>query len=118
MGARIRFRRHAFGGLVGTMQLPVFYTDDRNFSQMQTRWASILNPMLEKPINSSNILKNVTLASGSNVINHLQGQPLNGYIIIGMHGAYAQIYDTPSSSPSKTLVLNASAPTTIDLLVF
>lgn len=100
------------------MALPIFNTDDRDLSMMQTSWASKINPLLSNQLNQAFILKNIELVVGNNTINHLQGKALNGYIIVGMHGAFAQIYDIPSALPKLTLVLNASAPTSVDIAVF
>lgn len=98
--------------------LPIFTTTNPDLSKMQTRWASLINPVLSNNITQSYILKNISLTTGDNTINHLQDKVLNGYLIIGMHNAYAQVYDKPSDMPKLTLILNASAPTVIDLMVF
>lgn len=100
------------------MALPIFQSDNRIQSMMQTQWAGQINPVLANPITKGTVLNNVALVSGSNTINHLQSHPLNGYIIVGMHGAFAQIYDTPSPMPDLTLVLHASAPTVVSIYVY
>lgn len=98
--------------------LPIFNTDDRDLSMLQTKWASQLNPLLKNPLNSGALLENVTLAVGDNVINHMQGRKLNGYIVVGMQGGFSQIYDVPSPMPKLMLILNSSAPVTVSLVVF
>ncbi len=98
--------------------LTIFTTMIKELSLMQTRWASLLNPVLANPITSAHYLKSVPLVTGSNSINHMQGQALNGYLITGMHGAFAEIYDMPSPTPKLTLVLHASAPTSVDIAVY
>lgn len=100
------------------MSLPIFNTQDSTLSMMQVKWASQLNPLLSNTLNKAYILKNVPLAIGDNVINHLQGEALNGYIVVGMNGGYSQIYDIPSPQPKLTLILNSSAVVTISLAVF
>lgn len=100
------------------MSLPIFQTQDQILSMLQTRWASFINPLLASPLKSPYILTSIDLVSGNNIINHLQEKELTGYIIIKMVGSYADIYEVPSTMPKKTLILNASAPTTIDLMVF
>lgn len=91
-----------------------------SYDLMLTKWASQLNPILANPTTNPSILKNVSLISGSNTINHLLSQKLQGWVITGMHGAYAQVYDNQQTNqtPQLTLVLVSSAPTTIDLMVF
>jgi len=88
-------------------------------AQLETQWASILNPMLGNPTNSARILKNVALVKGSNTINTLLGATLQGWSIVRQRGA-AQVYDTQDSnqSPNLTLVLVSSANVNVDLMVF
>lgn len=100
------------------MSLPIFNTEVRELSMLQTRWASQLNPILGNVLNSSYIIKGITLTTGDNTINHLQGRVLNGYVVVRMQTAFAEIYEVPSDMPKLTLVLNASGPTVIDLAVF
>lgn len=102
----------------GNMSLPIFNTQTREFSMMQTQWSSQLNPVISNSIVNGRLMKNVQLTTGSNSINHLLDRNYQGYFITGMHGAFIQIYDTPSPSPTKTIVLNASAPGSLDLWVF
>ena len=86
---------------------------------MQVQWAQQLNPVIANPVLQNNILKNVSLASGDNVINHKLGRNLVGWQIIRVRAA-AIIYDKQDSNqtPNLTLVLNASAPVVVDLAVF
>lgn len=99
--------------------LPQFQNDDKEFQLMQNRWGSIINPVLNNPANQSNILKNVVLASGDNVVNHLLGRNLQGWSIVRKNAA-ADIYDKQSTNqtPGLTLVLNASAAVTVSIEVF
>src|SRR5712671_4951391 len=99
------------------MQLPI-YQDQGNqpFMLMQNRWASQLNPVLGNPMTNMSILKNITLASGNNVINHKLAQLQQGWIITDIQGA-ATIYRSQPFN-DKTLTLNSSAPVTISLGVF
>ena len=89
------------------------------WSQATNQWPAVLNPILSNPINNANILKNLTLTSGKNVINHKLGATLNGWIPTRVRSA-ATFYDTQDSNPTPdlTLVLYASAACTIDLAVF
>jgi len=100
------------------MSLPIFHTEIKELAMMETRWASQLNPILSNPMNSSYTLKDVQLSVGSNTINHLQGKPLNGYIITGMRGGFSQIYDEPSTMPKLHLILNSSAAVVVNILVY
>lgn len=101
------------------MALPNFQTSSKDVGLIQSTWSTILNPIIAQPFNSGVILKSVKLVSGSNTINHKLGRDLQGWVIIRQR-ASATVYDTQDSNtnPSLTLLLTASAPVTVDLLVF
>lgn len=90
-----------------------------NLTDMQTRWATELNPVISNPLTNSIILQSVVLKTGSNVINHKLGRKLAGWIPTRVR-ALANLYDTQDSNqtPQLTLVLVSSADVTIDLVVF
>lgn len=94
------------------MQLPKGLT----LPQTQTRWASILNPLLANPLSSSSILKSIPLVTGDNVINTRIGRKLQGWFISDIDTA-VQIY---RSAPLNdlTLTLNSSGIATVDIVVF
>jgi hypothetical protein len=87
--------------------------------QLSTKWSAIINPFLQNPLNKASILKNQSLTTGSNTINHGLGQTLQGWYIVRQR-ASAQIYDTQDSNPTPqvTLTLQVSAPVVVDLAVF
>lgn len=99
--------------------LTQFQNDDRVFQMMQNSWASILDPIITNPANLSIILKNVSLASGDNVINHKLGRKLQGWKIVRQR-ASATLYDKQDAnqSPQLTLALNASGAVVVDIEVF
>lgn len=84
-----------------------------------TQWSQALNPVLNSPLATANILEAIPLVSGANVINHKLGAKLQGYVVI-LNSAAATFYDSQqlNPSPERTLILNASAPTTVSILVF
>jgi hypothetical protein len=86
---------------------------------MLTQWSQQLNPLLANPLSNASLLSNISLQSGKNVINHKLGQPLQGYIVV-LNSANATFYDNQSVNPAPqtTLIIIASAPTTVSLLVF
>lgn len=102
------------------MTLPLFKTDDKSIGLMQTAWAQQLNPVVELPINSGVIINGISLVIGDNTINHTLGRKLQGWVVVGMHNAFSQIFDKQSTNQMSnlTLILNSSAITKIDLLVF
>lgn len=100
-------------------KLPIFKSDDEQFMLHQTKWSSVLNPVISIPFNDGQTLKSVTLNSGANIINHRLGRNLVGWIITRLRGP-ASIYDTQDSNPnqSQTLYLNSSATVIADIFVF
>jgi len=94
------------------MQLPINLTD----SLQQTRWKSILDPLLANPLNNISVLENVSLIAGANTINHLLGRMMQGWLILDINGA-ATIYRSEPMS-DITLTLTSSANVTVNLGVF
>ena len=99
--------------------LPILQTQNQDMSLMQTRWASIIDPFLKRPSNQCLILKDVSLAVGSNVINHRLGRKLQGWRLVRKRAA-AEIYDEQDDNqmPELTLILNSDSVVSIDLEVF
>lgn len=95
--------------------LPIFQTDNKQLSLMQTAWKLILTPFLRNPVLQGITLSGITLQNGSNTINHLLGRQLQGWIITRQNGA-ASVYDSGATDLTLTLVSNATI--TINLYVF
>ncbi len=83
------------------------------------KWAASINPILSNPLVSGNLLQGLVLRTGANTINHGLSEKLQGYIVV-MNSASATFYDNQKTNPTPqlTLILNASAPTTVSLYVF
>jgi hypothetical protein len=101
------------------MNLPIFQTALNDLMLMQTRWASVLNVLLNNASLQSNILKDVKLIAGNNSINHGLGRNLQGWRVVRINGV-ASLYDlqAQNAAPNLTLILNSSAPVTVNLEVF
>lgn len=87
--------------------------------QMQTTWATALNPVVANPLVQGQLLTNITLANGNSVINHKLGRKLQGWFVVGINGP-ATIYDTQAGNqmPELTLNLISNATCTVALWVF
>lgn len=83
---------------------------------MQTKWAGQLNPLLSNPINSVLVLKNISLLTGDNVINHLLDRVQQGWFLTDIQGA-ADIYRSAAFN-KLTLTLNTSADVIVSIGVF
>lgn len=101
------------------MILPLMQTMDHDLSLMQTKWRSILNPVLSIPIIDGRLIQNVSLVSGDNTINHGLGKKLQGYIVV-LNNSPVTFYDKQSENQmaNLTLILNASGTATVTLWVF
>lgn len=101
------------------MKLPLFNTDIQAFSLLQTKWKSILDPLISNRASQSLILKNIKLGVGRNTINHGLGRTLQGWFVIRQNSS-ATFYDNQevNSTPETTLILVASAPCLVSLEVF
>lgn len=99
--------------------LPIFTTDNKDLTLLQTNWAKSINPLLKNPSLQSNILSQVDLAIGSNTINHLLGRKLQGWRIVRLR-ANAAIYDNQDNNPrpDQTLILVSDAVVSCDIEVF
>jgi hypothetical protein len=101
------------------VSLPIFHTQLRELSMLQTQWSSAINPVLNNPISNGVLLSNVVLTTGANVINHTLGRKLQGWTMTRIR-ASATFYDTQDTNtmPELTLQLNASGNVTVDIYCF
>jgi hypothetical protein len=99
------------------MALPIFQQQSNQpFMLMQSQWASQLNPIIKNPLTNPTILSNISLVSGTNVINHRLGTTPTGWLLIDINAA-ATIYRSQPFN-STTLTLTSSAPCVVSLAVF
>jgi hypothetical protein len=91
----------------------------QTFPQLQTKWASILNPVVSNLLVQGHILQNIDLIDGTTVVNHGLGRKLLGWFIVGINGA-ATVYDSQASNqmPELTLTLISNTAVTVSLWVF
>lgn len=86
---------------------------------MQAQWASQLNPILGNPLVAGHLLAPYDLIIGNNIINHLLGRKLQGWMIVSINGA-AQIFDNQATNQMTdlTLSLTSDANVKVSLWVF
>ncbi len=94
------------------MSLPLRLPKD----QMESQWKSQIDPILANPTNSVQILKNINLSIGANVINHRLGQMLQGWYLVDINGPAVIYRSAPASD--LTLTLTSDAVVQISLGVF
>lgn len=79
-------------------------------------WKSQIDPVLANLLVQGSLLKNISLTTGTNQVNHLLGQTQQGWMITDINGA-AQIYRSQPFN-DKTLTLTSDANVTVSLWVF
>lgn len=75
-----------------------------------------MQPIISKPQAQANILSQVVLVPGANVINHLLGRKLQGWQIVDIDGVASLYRSQPNND--LTLTLTSSAAVTVGILVF
>lgn len=99
------------------MLLPQFQSSNTQFQLMQSKWASIINPIISLPLNNGpSLVKNITITTGNNVINHKLGRTPIGWIVIDQN-ANIDLYRNNEFN-DLTLTLNSTGAAIISLLVF
>ena len=98
------------------MELPYIQSDSLTISLLQTRWRSILNPLLALPTSNASLLTDFELINGTTIINHKLGRKMQGWVITDVNAA-ATIYRSMPLN-DKTLTLVSDAACTISLMVF
>ena len=93
-----------------------FLSTKLTWEDAQPKWASQLNPIISNPLNNMSILTNVSLAIGTNVINHLLGKIQQGWVITDIQGASTIYRNAPFNN--LTLSLSSSAAVTVSIGVF
>jgi hypothetical protein len=105
------------------MSIPAFsriQSQDDVLNRVQQNLSRSLNPIVQLPQTQGQILQNVILASGTNIIEHKLGRTLLGWYPVRMRGNFVQLYDqqVTNVTPAVTLMLYASVAGDIDLYVF
>lgn len=97
-------------------KLPIYQDENKNFMLHQTRWASILGPVIANPVQDGIVLKGVSLVIGANAINHLLSRKQQGWIVTDIDGLATIYRSLPFND--KTLNLTSSNNVTVDIYVF
>ncbi len=86
--------------------------------QMQPKWASIINPVLENPILKGQMVE-VPLIVGLNQVNHGLQRNWIGWFVVNIDGA-ATLYVNPNQNqtPLLTVPITSDAVVTVSLWIF
>lgn len=93
-------------------------TDNKDLNQVQENVDKAIETFNNNPLLMGRFKENITLYNGVPYqVEHGLKRPVLGYIIIKKSGV-ADIYDSSSSIPSKTIILTSNADVVISLYVF
>lgn len=94
-------------------------TQDKDINQLQQNISQAINPVIQNPIISGNILVQQQLQPGINQVDHQLGRKLQGWFLVRKR-ASSDIYDIQDSNrtPAATLALQASLAVSVDIYVF
>lgn len=98
------------------MELPYFQSDDVTLSLLQTKWKSILNPILANQLLDGLLFNLVSLPIGATTINHMLGRKQVGWFITDINGV-ATIYRSKPLNDA-TLTLTSSAGVIVSIWMF
>lgn len=80
------------------------------------KWAAELNPIITNPFNNVQILTDVQLKIGDNVLNHGLGKLQQGWVLTDIQGVATVYRSAPFTT--TTLTLHSSADVTVSIGVF
>lgn len=97
----------------------ILQTEDINLNRVQSNFVRALNPVFNNALLDGGLLKNVSLISGQNAVNHLLGRNLTGWFLVRKRGS-SDVWDTQdvNATPHLTLLLNAASAVEVDIYVF
>lgn len=98
------------------MLLPLFKHPDQAIMLLQTKWKSVLDPILKNLLNQSVQLTDIQLRVGDTVFNHTLGRTPVGWVITDSNGAANIFRSKPFND--KTLTLSSSASVVVSVLVY
>lgn len=81
-----------------------------------SQWAATLNPIVNSPSSNLSVLKNVSLITGANTINHLLGRTMQGWFFVDINAAITYYRSKPLND--LTLTLTCSGPAIASIGVF
>lgn len=101
------------------MALPIYQSDSKPMSMLQTNWATQLNPVISNPVVQGTLIRNVALVNGVTQVAHHLGRALQGWMLTRQRAA-AAIHDSQdtNSMPQLTLSLVSNAAVEVDIYVF
>lgn len=99
-------------------KLKLIRSSNPDIAHLQDSISTVIDAFSSKQIIDGTLIENITLTISTPLtINHGLGYAPRGWIVCKKN-AGADVWETASTIPSKTLILNASATVTISIWVF
>lgn len=96
--------------------LTIFQDPNKNLMLLQTSWSKEINPLLNNTLMNGQMLKDISLVTGANTINHLLSRKMQGWMLVDINAAVTVYRSQPMND--KTLTLTASGNAIVSLWVF
>ena len=98
------------------MQLPLVNSEDQSFQLLQTKWKSILDPLLSKRILQGNLIGGIALTNADTPINHLLGRMPLGWFLADIDNN-ATVWRSGNYTV-QTITLRSSSNVNVNIWVF
>ena len=95
-------------------QLP----QNQTLPQMQSKWKSLLDPVLANLLINGQLLQNQTLVNGATPINHRLGRTPQGWFLVAPQGPATVYQAAQQPTPDLILTLVSNAAITTSIWVF
>lgn len=93
--------------------LPIFNSDNRILTQLQTVWKAAISPAIQSDIVQGRLVEGIDLDTAPVAFNHLLGRKMVGWIVSDQDAQALIARSQPLND--KTLTLTASAPCTVSV---
>lgn len=100
-------------------KLITFNAESKELNRLMDYLDLALNPVLSADVLDFNIVKNVSLTVGDNVVDHRLGRAPIGWFIVRKRGA-GNFYDKQDSNAlaAKNCIINSDSIVTVDIYFF
>lgn len=94
-------------------------TSNAELMRVQDAVAEVISPLAKVPLLDARVIKAAQIGTSATGIDHGLGrEPLGWFVIDKSQTADVWRSPTPSQAPNKLLMLLATSPVTVDLIVF
>jgi len=94
-------------------------TDDASLRQVQDSIDLVFGQIIRRKILDGVLIENVSLVSGTNIVSHTLGRPINGFLVV-RRNANEEVWNSTTDRINESLAvaLDASGTVTVSLWFF